>query len=658
MSDSQGRSDTYWAADPDETYVVESLAARHGDWCVWQSNPIVQAWVRNLMAYYSTVFRASNIDTSLIFSGRQGELVEMMVPEARSLVGDLVSLLTKRRLAYQTLVRPNAKSDALRDARFGNSLIDQILDHERVDVKQKTLCEGSLVAGQWFIGALWRPDLGAFWDRDEFGRAVMKGKAEIITPTVFDVLYNHLIPEWEKVPWVDIRVPRLRWDLVAQYPHLRDEILGLEPIGSGSGPWMWSTEMDGDDMVWAYYFIHRPTAALPNGRIIYYSSPETIYDDAKNAYETIPLERMAPSPILGTGFGYPFFSDLLPAQEMLDHTFSAIATNHGGLAVKNIAAPKGSGVTRQDIGGMNLFTFNPMPNMPDGGMPKTLDLLGSNAECYKFAEILSERMERISKINGALRGTPPAGVTSGRAIATLVQNALEFINDTGKALELTMEQVVMHAVNCYKNFAKVDQDLVMYGRNNQAKMSTFNKEDLQNFAAVKVSAINPLMQTQSGRSDLAKELKAEGFITTGGEYMQILEGAPPEKVMRRQMSAQDLIDMENQMLMDGEEPPVLSTDDHGAHYQQHMELLNDPYVRQSSRSVAAVMAHADKHVQQSQSVDPYIYAMARTGQVPQMNSAPPEETGAQQAGGAPESAQPEQEPAEPAEDMLQREGNQ
>ncbi len=648
-ADSAGRQDTYWAADPDEEYVVAHLEAQHGTWSQWQTNPVVQAWTRNMLAYYSTVFRASSIDTSLLFGGRQGELVEMMVPQARSIITQTTSIVTKTRLSYQTLARTSAKSDAVKDARFGNDLINQILDLERVDGKAKAMTEGALVAGQWFMSALWNNEKGQKHEKNDFGRIMRNGKIDIGTHSVFDVLYNYNIVEWEDVPWVDLRMLKNRWDLIGRFPELRDEILKMPAAKQASGPFMAGGTQD-EDMVWAYLFIHRPTEALENGRIIYYGSEDAIFDDNKNEYETLPIEVMRPEPIMGTGFGYPFLSNLLPAQEMLDHSFSAIATNHSGRAIRNVTAPKGAGVTVADIGGMNLFTYTPQMNVQGGGRPEALDLLGNHNENYKFISVLVDQITQLGNLNGAMRGTPPPGVTSGRAIATLVQNALEFINDTGAALQFTLERIMMHALNGTQKFAKTPHDLTTYGRNNQAKVRPYTGKELQNLVAVKITAANPLMQTMSGRIDLAKDLKQEGFIVTGGQYMQVLKGKDPEDVFKRQMSEQDCIDLENEELQNGETPLVLSTDDHAMHIQDHLGLLNDPQVRRNGSIVKGVMDHVLWHEEEAKSVDPYLYAMARTGKSPQMLG---EGTEGDPSGGGP-AAMPEEQGAEPADDALGR----
>lgn len=651
MSDNK----TYWAADPDSEKVVQKLSEMHGTWSVWRTNPIVQSWIRNICAYYSSILRAGSWDTSLVFGGREGELVEMAVPQAKSIIRQLVTLITKQKLAYQVLAR-SEKSDVLRDVRFGSSLIDQIIDEEKVDAKAKRVAEGAMVCGQWYMGSLWRQDKGKPHAKNEFGRVMMNGKADIITPSVFDVLYDYTLQDWDDVPWIDLRVTRNRWDLIAENPHLADELMALPSARDNQGPYIWDQggSLIQEDQVYVYYWIHRPCSALYKGRIIQYVSEKGIISDDKNEYETIPIECMRPEPMMGIGFGYPFFSNLLPAQEMLDHSFSAIATNQSAFAVQNLVAPKGSGVTRQDIGGVNLIHFNPMPNVEGGGRPTALQLTQSSPETFKFLDLLKAHMLDIGNIPGALRGSPPPGVTSGVAIATLTQNALEFINDSGASLHQTLQSVMMHALNAYKKFAKVGHDLTLYGKNNQATTKPFTGKDLENFAAIKITEINPLMQTVTGRVELADKLMEKGMVKSTTEYLQIIEGAPPQKLYRKELSEVDLIDMENEALQDSTPVPVLSTDNHGSHVACHLSLLNDPYVRMNNEAVQTVMDHVLEHQRQSQSVDPYLYAMARTGKEPQGEGEPPPGQGDGGQGAAALPGMPAQEGAQPAEDLLDR----
>ena len=101
------RSDQYWASD--ETGRVIGHLDDHVQ--MWGSNTaassvftsILAAYWRNMSMYYSPIINPDSWLTSLGFSGEQGELVRMVVPQARTLIRQYVSVITKQRYNWEAL---------------------------------------------------------------------------------------------------------------------------------------------------------------------------------------------------------------------------------------------------------------------------------------------------------------------------------------------------------------------------------------------------------------------------------------------------------------------------------------------------------------------------------------------------------------------------
>ena len=68
----------YWISGETED-VVNRLAEFHGTWTIWGTNPVIQAWVRNSIAYYSHILDPVAWESSLVFEGEQGELILFQV---------------------------------------------------------------------------------------------------------------------------------------------------------------------------------------------------------------------------------------------------------------------------------------------------------------------------------------------------------------------------------------------------------------------------------------------------------------------------------------------------------------------------------------------------------------------------------------------------
>src|SRR4051812_42744532 len=189
-----------WLADPDSKVVADHLTSMHGKWSIWGSNPVVQAWVRNILAYYSAVLEPGTWDTSLCFEGKQGELVKMVVPQARSLVRQLVTLVTKQKMDFNALAESDT-GDVVEETRLGNAIMEQIIDRERADQKGDQMAEMAAVTGQGFMGAFWRTDRGEPHAVDqESQNFVYKGGIELVTPHILDVLTSKICGVTSSMP--------------------------------------------------------------------------------------------------------------------------------------------------------------------------------------------------------------------------------------------------------------------------------------------------------------------------------------------------------------------------------------------------------------------------------------------------------------------------
>lgn len=642
----------YWFTE-DAATVAQHLDRVHGSWMKWSSNPVVQAWVRNTISYYSNVLEPASWETSLTYEGEQGELVKMLVPEARQLVRQFVSLITKQRLAFQAVAMSRG-SDVAQETRLGNGLGNQIVEDQRLDSKGERLAELACVLGVSYMKSTWRSDRGS--PQVAQGEGVLyNGDLEMTVLSPFDVFFDYQIEEWDQLDWVEVRTMKSRWSLIAQFPDLESEILALPTTREWNGPQTSSYDGVGsDDLVFCYEVFHKPTPAVPQGRMLMYSDDKTIYYDGPNKYGCIPIEQCKPEPIMGMGLGYPMFSNLLPAQEMMDHSFSAIATNQAAFAVQNVTVARGAAIGVQAINGMNFISFTPQ-NVPGGGKPEALQLTQSAPETFKFADLLRDRLTGLSNLNSAIRGQPPAGVTSGAAIATLTSNALEFVTSFSKAWTECLERSLMHGINAYRKFAEIPHLVRMVGKNFQAFNREFVGKDLDPIQGMKLTMSNPMLMTIAGRESIADKCLKSGLVKSMQEYFSILEGAPVQQLYQTELSENDLMQSENDALMDGQPVIALSTDDHAAHIRSHCGLLNDPAVRFNNKRVKEILNHVIEHETLAKDTDPFLLAMVRTGKMPDGGPPPPE--GAMPPGpGLPPPPGGVGQPAQPATDKLNRGG--
>lgn len=654
-------SKEYWLHGT-SSEAISHLETIRSLWDDWNGNPIRRAWVRNYLAYYSAALGPGSTDSSLIFEGTQGELVRFYTPKVRSLIQQQVTLVTKQRLAA-TCIAETDGDDVVQDVKLANSLLDQIIYNENLDMKGRELCEGGLVSGGWFTETEWRTDKGRPYTRDNKGSIIYTGGVEVSLRSVFDVFYDLNAPHWEDLSFVETRTPMNRYDLIAQHPDLEQEILSLPSLREqrdNPNTWYGGTQKDDWlEQVYVYKCYAKVSPALPVGRMIIYGAADCVFYDDENIYTDIPVEPFFPDKVLGLNVGYPQLTNLLSAQEMYDNSLSSIATNQAQFAVQAVTVPRGSGINVQELSGMRFISFTPQ-NVPGGGKPEPLQLTQSSPETFKFADVLDRIMMDLSGIPSTLRGDPPPGVTSGVAIATLSANAIEFMNGVSMSYTKCWERTLENAVNCYKKFAKLEQVVSMQGKNNQVTSRKFKGDDLDAVSGVKIQLTNPLLTNTAGRLEVTQQL-LQMPKDMWPAFTSVLEGRPLSDVYKTELSQADLIQSENESLSQGRQIIALATDDHGAHVREHAGLLNDPAVRLNGSTNEAILNHILEHEQLSKNTDPYLTAMVRTGMVPQGQPAqiggpPPGEVvpgGPPDISGPPEGL-PADAQAEPAQDLLNR----
>lgn len=654
MRESQ-RKDIYWFSDPDAEKVVQQLMP---DKDSTMTSPMAAVWSRNIAIYFSNVIRPENWDTGLNYGGQQGELVEMLVPMARSLTRQLVSIVTKQKLAFSVLA-DNTQSGTIQTARLGGALVKDIIRKQQMDVVYENMFEHSLLTGMGFLYAQWRTDKGEYFTTDIKGQDHFKGELEITAPSVWDLDFDASILDPRDWQWVQVRKIHNRWDLIAQFPDLKADLLKVPSIKTMNSSFNsnYDRSPSDEDTIFVYTAFHVPSPSMPEGRMIAYCDKKTVLFDGENIYGELPVYVCRAEPLPGTSYGYPYFSNLIQVQEMLDNTLSSIATNNSTFGVQNVAVARGANIDVAQILGMNFLQYTPTDGA-NGGRPEALQLTASAPESWKFIDTLKSYLLDLSMINSALRGDPPTGVTSGAAIATLTTTALESVASSSKASRDCLRRCMMGAINAYKRMATVERDMDVGGMGNQTYSKSFKGSDLDGIRDIDIVEMNPLMQTQMGRESQADKLLQMGLITNIKGYFSIIEGAPVSELYENELSQEDLVKRENEAMLSGEEVIVVNIDDHPYHIMMHAMLLNDPKVRLNEGMSQGVLAHILTHYEQAQSLDPTFAAMVRTGKMPEAALLPPPSDIQPPASEMPAESPngKSAKPANPAKDMLGRSG--
>lgn len=570
---------------------------------MFSSVGIANVWNRNTEVYY----RNSLIDI-LNFTGEQGELIGMSVPQARSLVRQMISIITKQKLQFAAKMRSRDYS-AFGNGQIAESLANQLVKDQSLNEKIDKIAELTYLHGQSFWHVTWDSDAGQPVQGAQ--PMQMTGDVNMQVASAKYVYYDWNEEDWNNLHCVTVARRLNRYDLIAQHPEMEDElrkIPNFNRILNGFTTTIASfddTLTRTDDLILVYYYYHKPTPAVPQGRMLILCSEKCVLYDGANVYECLPVIPCMPEKLDDFLLGYPQFSNLAPLQEMLDINFSTMATNQSAFGVQSVLNPRGSNIDITEIYGMRWIDYTPQGN-DGGGKPEPLQLTRSAPEIMDGIKIYIENLGTLANINSALRGTPPPGVTAGNAIATLTANSIEFFSSFSKSIFTSIEQAITLAIKLYKMLGAEEQ-LTVISDGNISYLKEFKASDLREFDRVALEITNPLMSTIAGRRDQAETLLNKGLINDIGDYFMVLEGEPPKRLWNAEVNESALIQKENDDLSKGIQCPVLYTDNHALHIEKHKDLLRNPEIRRNG-NIQEILTHMEQHeqfiTQQQQSMAP------------------------------------------------------
>lgn len=616
------KSSTYWASD--ETDRVIGHLDDHVQ--MWGSNTsassvftsILAAYWRNMSAYYSPIISPDSWLTSLGFSGEQGELVRMVVPQARTLVKQYVSVITKQRFNWEALTDID-DANPLQTAKIGKALANDVWQKQNMDLRTETAAERCAVLGHVFGSCTWNEMGGEPVGVRPDGEGLQyTGALEMDIHDPHDIVFDWSIENEKNIDWVVIKRVRNRWSYVARYPELKDQITSIPSVKETRQTMPnlnFLSRYESSDMIYVYEFYHKPTPALPRGRMTIYASGQCVFEDGENPYGQIPGRFLKFEQIIGTGLGYPLLSNLLPAQELLDHSFSVISTNQQATGVQSVLVPKGADISVNDIKGLSFISYTPA-NAEGGGKPEPLQLTSTPPEVFQFLNTCSQYMSNVSMITETLRGQPPANVTSGAMAATLAANAMEFLNSASKALTIWCEEMVNIAIQNFKIFASEEQILDITGEGSVSYVKQFKADDLQSLRQIKIRTQSPLMNTVAGRLQFGDSLLQSGLIKNPQQYLNLIEGAPVENLFDDDYSENMAIQAEIDALTEGRPVIPMMTDNHPMFIKAYKKILYNPHIRTQSEITQMIVQLMMERITMEQQLDPMLKALLRGEELP------------------------------------------
>lgn len=624
----QGKGDTYFAAQEASETASILMAKSKSFYNVLEANFYLEKLARMWRTYHGAFEVSVGGGHQISFTGEQEELVSLHINHFRNLGEHIFNMVTSSRPSMEARAI-NSDYKSISQTYLANGILDYYMREKNLEDALKTAVKMAIILGAGFIKMEWNATSGDVYDIDENGIEIKEGEIEFTNLSPFDVVFDGS-KESHKLDWYLVRTFKNRFDLIAKYPELKDQLMGI-PSKSDSGVYrMALLSNDVTDDIPVYEFFHKKTESMPQGRYMLFADTNAVMIDTPLPYRIMPIFRVSAGEILGTPYGYSPMFDVFPIQQGIDGLYSTILTNQSALGVQNVFVPRGADIAVDSLhGGMNIIEGN--------AKPEPLNLTATPPEIFRFLEMLIEAAETISGVNSVARGSPQASLKSGNALALVQSMALQFVSGLQHSYVRLIEDSGTAIIQILKDYANTPKVAALVGKNNKMLLKEFTGDDLQSINRVVVDVGNPLSRTIAGRVQMAEQMMQMGIIKDPTQYFQVLNTGRIDVMYEGDVSQQLLVRQENEWLAEGKNPIVAPTDIHSFHIQEHRSVLDDTDIRMNIEITQIVMDHIQDHVDALRNTDPALLML--TGQQP---LPPPQPMEMMQQGGMQQGAPPPQ----------------
>jgi len=597
MSNKIDKSKVYFAKADSKTCASTLIGKADSFFNLLRGNAFLSKLNDMWMAYHGAYNKDVGYGHQITFTGEQGELVQLSVNHFRNLARHMYNLVTANRPIMEARAI-NTDYKSLAQTYLANGILDYYMREKGVELSLNKAVEMAIVLGAGFIKAEWNATAGETYDVDpETGEYNYEGEIEFTNLSPLDVIFDGTKENWKDNEWIMVRSWQNRHNLIAKYPEYADKLQAMAPKNQSAVYRLAVWSNDDTDDIPVYEFFHKKTEAVPEGRYILFVDSEIILMDTDLPYKILPIFRISPSDIMGTPYGYSDMFDVLPIQEALNASYSAVMTNHNAFSVQNVFVPRGADINISAISGeLNIIEGN--------AKPEPLNLVQTPKEVFEFIQILENMAETMAGINSVTRGNPEASLKSGTALALVQSMSLQFINPLQQSYVRLVEDVGTAIIQMLKEFANTPRLVALVGRNNRPLLKEFTGDQIGSINRVVVDMGNALSRTIAGRVQMADQLAQMKLLKNPNQYFQVMNTGRLDSLFEGEMSELLLIKSENERLMEGEMVMASIFDAHREHIMEHKAVMADPDLRKDPVLLRNAQEHMQQHIELLRNGDP------------------------------------------------------
>lgn len=675
---------TYWAVEFDPKKFTSKAEERIREYREWlRDTGRASRSIRSWRTYYGYANDGVGDTTEIRQGGKQGELAEMNTNTYAALVKQRHVLITGSKQSVKAIAT-NTDFKSMAKASLATGISEHYDRKFSVSEREAEAVFYAILLSEGWLVQSWEPSLGEARFVDENGQPQREGDIAFTTLTHFDVVFDFDRQDFDSLQWVMFKKKCNRWDLAAQYPDSKEDILAYSEELKKTDEYTLDarqraggSQRTNPDLVDVWEFRHIRSPACPNGRLVRFVGSTVIsdtvqydeetgeYQDNGYPYSELHAFRVAPETQVGYLAGHTSQFDLLGPQQAIDMaaTMLVSAANAGGIS--NVWTPPGQTPNVMQLaGGLNLIQTDVKPETlnPIKLDPVVMELMG-------FCE---DVMRRRVGLNDVALGEPTKGMPA-QAMALLQAQAVQYNSDLSRAYQRLVERNRTGIIKMLQAFAKSTRVAQICGKANTWQLKEFTKDDLDGIDRIAVESLNPASQTFAGKFQMAQTLLEMGVIKRPEQLFSFIESGRLEPLYDAEAANLMRLRQEKEMLQEGVGiPPVnqmgefqddgqnhirpLASDTHWIDIPEYAAVLASPDARNNPEVTKAVLNAIMYKIDLWRSMDPALIDAlgGRPAPAPYPVDAIQQQqfAGAQAQPQAPQQQQPQQQPGQAGQAVL------
>lgn len=590
----------YWALSQDIGSEIESKIDGYRN--NLRSLPLPDVW-RNA---FNAVNRALVHSGDILALGENGEYSGVYVNDYRSLTESKLNMVFAQSPKFDCKA-VNTDFESQVSAELGNGLLEYYLRDKKLEkFIRKAITNAYQVYGKMYLIVEWDVNGGGeYGTNDETGSVIKEGDIAFRLAPPQLVACDYVAKSNEELEWHIVTRFVNKYELAAKYPQYADHIksLNYEYMNEyySLNPGLISHRPDNDtDLIAMNVLYHRPTNALPNGRLVEHVDGQVLID-TPFPYKKSPVLCITMNEIEDTIWAYTEAWDLLPLEKITNTMHSTITTNQSIWGVSSVIVPQGANINKTNLGG-GAKVFDYKGNVE----PKQFNVATSSPDTSNYADKIVNVKEKLLSVPSTRRGAPEASLKSGYSIALVSGMALENSLNVQVAYKDACTNAGELIISELQDFATVPRIAMIAGKSNHSYMKEFKGQDLDGITKVFVDLGSPLAASIAGRLELA-----QNYINMPPEWrdkwISIVNTGRVEHVVDESGSSELLlIQSENEYLQEGKPISAIIIENHDRHIEGHRKLLMNPEAKDNPQLVQSVLAHIQKHIDLKNSGNPML----------------------------------------------------